>query len=155
VQLPSRFAFRPRERYRCPSRVPLRWMLVSIAEHIGAPIGATTWPLRVTATTHTAVGEIAVTIQRTSGSATADSGGTTDSLTRRGGHAEGEAHQHSGSLTWRVLLRPVAPMSALGQKAAEVPAVAWPCCGSRHWRLILRARLRDGARKHRLQRRFG
>src|SRR5262245_29539973 len=64
-------------------------MLVSIAEHIGVPIGATTCPLRVTATTHTAVGEIAVTIQRTSGSATADSGGITDSLTRRGGHAEG------------------------------------------------------------------
>lgn len=70
-------------------------MLVSIAEHIGAPIGATTCPLRVTATTHTAAGEIAVTIQRTSGSATTDSGGITDSLTRRGGHAEGEAHQHS------------------------------------------------------------
>src|SRR5262245_8867620 len=92
-------------------------MLALIGEHIDAPIGATTWPLRVTATTHTAAGEIAVTIQRTSGSATADSGGTTDSLTRRGGHAEGEAHQHSGLLTWRVLLRPVAPMSALGQKA--------------------------------------
>src|SRR5262245_8423126 len=68
-------------------------MLVSIAEHIGAPIGAT-----ATATTHTAV-RIAVTIQRTSGLATTDSGGTTDSLTRRGGHAEGEAYQHSGSLT--------------------------------------------------------
>ena len=61
-------------------------MLVSIAEHIGAPIGATTCLLRVTATTHTAVTDIAVTIQRTSGSATTDSGGTTDSLTRRGGH---------------------------------------------------------------------
>ena len=83
-------------------------MLVSISEHIGARIGATT-----TATGHTAV-RIAVTIQRTSGSATTDSGGTTDTLTRRGGHAEGEAYQHSGSLTWRVLLRPVAPMSALG-----------------------------------------
>jgi hypothetical protein len=85
-------------------------MLALIGEHIDAPIGATT-----TATGHTA-GRIAVTIQRTSGSATTDSGGITDSLTRRGGHAEGEAHQHFGSLTWRVLLRPVAPMSALGQK---------------------------------------
>jgi hypothetical protein len=64
-------------------------MLVSIAERIGAPIGATTCPLRVTATTHTAV-RIAVTIQPMSGSATTDSGGTTDSLTRRGGHAEGQ-----------------------------------------------------------------
>jgi hypothetical protein len=63
-------------------------MLVSIAERIGAPIGATTCPLRVTATTHTAVRDIAVTIQPMSGSATTDSGGTTDSLTLRGGHAE-------------------------------------------------------------------
>ena len=60
--------------------------MVSIAERIGAPIGATTCPLRVTATTHTAVLEIAVTIQPMSGSATTDSGGTTDSLTLRGGH---------------------------------------------------------------------
>jgi hypothetical protein len=64
-------------------------MLVSIAEHIGAPIGATTCPLRVTATTHTAVRDIAVTIQPMSGSATTDSGGTTDSLTRRGGQNNG------------------------------------------------------------------
>src|SRR5262249_13306477 len=84
-------------------------MLVSIAEHIGAPIGATQ------TTTGPAV-RFAVTIQRTSGLATTDSGGTTDSLTRRGGHAEGEAYQHSGSLTWHALLRPIAPMSALGQK---------------------------------------
>ena len=84
-------------------------MLALIGEHIDAPIGSA-----ITNTT-TAV-RLAVTIQPTSGSATTDSGGITDSLTRRGGHAEGEAHQHSGSLTWRVLLRSVAPMSALGHK---------------------------------------
>ena len=33
-------------------------------------------------------------------------GGVTDTLTSRGGHAEAEAFQHSGLLTWRVLLRP-------------------------------------------------
>jgi hypothetical protein len=98
-------------------------MLALIGEHIDAPIGATT-----TATGHTAL-RIAVTIQRTSGSATTDSGGITDSLTRRGGHAEGEAHQHSGSLTWRVLLRPVAPMSALGHKQT-CGAQAHVCFGS-------------------------
>src|SRR5262249_31089921 len=48
--------------------------------------------------TTTAV-RLAVTIQSTSGSVTTDSGGISDSLTRRGGHAEAEAHQHPGSLT--------------------------------------------------------
>jgi hypothetical protein len=70
-------------------------MLVSIAERIGAPIGATTCPLRVTATTHTAVLEIAVTIQPMSGSATTDSGGTTDSLTLRGGHVWDAPYQQA------------------------------------------------------------
>ena len=70
-------------------------MLVSIAERIAAPIGATTCPLRVTATTHTAVLEIAVTIQPMSGSATTDSGGTTDSLTLRGGHVWDAPHQQA------------------------------------------------------------
>src|SRR5262249_18635490 len=55
-------------------------MLVSIAEHIGAPIGATQ------TTTLPAV-SFAVTIQRTSGSATTASGGTTASLTNRGGQS--------------------------------------------------------------------
>src|SRR5262249_25659438 len=49
-----------------------RLLLVLIAKHIGAPTGATT-----------------TTIQDTSGSATTDSGGTTDSLISRGGHASG------------------------------------------------------------------
>ena len=54
-------------------------MLVLIAKHIGAPTGAT-----------------ATTIQGTSGSATKDSGGITDTLTSLGGHAEAEAHNGSG-----------------------------------------------------------
>ena len=83
-------------------------MLVSIAEHIGVPIGATQ------TTTGPAV-SFAVTIQRTSGSATTGSGGTWASLTHRGGHAEAEACQHSESLAWRFLLRPVAPVFALGR----------------------------------------
>jgi len=56
-------------------------MLVSIAEHIGAPIGATQ------TTTLPAV-SFAVTIQRTSGSATTASGETTASLTHRRFHDE-------------------------------------------------------------------
>ena len=59
--------------------------LVLIVEHIGVPIGATT-----TATGHTEI-LIAVIIQRTSVSATTDSGGTTDTLMYRGGHAEAQA----------------------------------------------------------------
>jgi len=55
--------------------------MVSIAGPIGAPIGATI------TTGHIAV--VAATIQRTSGLATADSGETTDTLTRRGGRSEG------------------------------------------------------------------
>src|SRR6516165_11658588 len=76
LQLPSRFAFRPRERYRYPWSVSPRGMLVSIAEPIGEPIGTTP-------TTGGPAVSVAVTIQRTSGSATTDSGGITDSLTHR------------------------------------------------------------------------
>ena len=54
--------------------------MVSTAGPIGAPIGATT------TTGHIVV--VAATIQRTSGLATADSGETTDTLTRRGGRSE-------------------------------------------------------------------
>jgi len=56
-------------------------ILVEIGSHIGAPIGATQ------TITGPAV-SVAVTIQRTSGSATTASGGTTASLTNHGGHAE-------------------------------------------------------------------
>lgn len=79
VQLHSRFTSRPKDVYRCPRTVPQP--MVSIAGPIGAPIGATI------TTGHIAV--VAATIQRTSGSATADFGGTTDTLTRRGGRSEG------------------------------------------------------------------
>ena len=48
----------------------------------------------------------AMSMERTSGLATKVSGGVTDTLTSRGGHAEAEARQHSGLLNWRVLLRP-------------------------------------------------
>src|SRR5262245_31078531 len=64
-------------------------MLVSIAEHIGAAIGATP-------TTGGLAVSFAVTIQRTSGSATTDSGGITDSLTRRAGGA----HRPLGTSSW-------------------------------------------------------
>src|SRR5262249_21705758 len=70
----------------CSGSVRQRLMLALIEEHIDAPIGS------ATTNTTTAV-RLAVTIQHTSGSATTDFGGITDSLTRRGGHAEEEAHQ--------------------------------------------------------------
>src|SRR5262245_8276449 len=60
-------------------------MLVPIAEHIGA--------IGVTPTTTGPAVRFAVTIQRTSGSATTDSGGTTDTLTNRGGAAEVLSHR--------------------------------------------------------------
>ena len=111
VQFPSRLASRLRERYRCSGTVRQRLMLALIGEHIDAPIGATI------TTISTAV-SFAVTIQRMSGSATTDSGGIKDSLTRRGGYAEREAHQHSGSLTWRVPA-PFGPKATFGQHPSK------------------------------------
>jgi hypothetical protein len=62
--------------------------MVLIGEHIDARIGAAT-----TATDTTV--RIAMTIHRTSGSATTDSGGITDTLTNRGGRNKAETYQHS------------------------------------------------------------
>src|SRR5262245_48527163 len=114
-------------------------MLVSVAEHIGAPIGATQ------TTTLPAV-SFAVTIQRTSGSATTASGETTASLTNRGGHAEvlrrrrtvGERTDGSGTgrIASRQAGQPFTPKKLPGQPcglAANPLPLTVACASTTQW----------------------
>ena len=87
-----------------------------IGEHSDARIGAAT-----TATDTTV--RIAMTIQRTSGSATTDSGGITDTLTNRGGRNKAEKYQHSGLVD--IAIAPKAGASGRNCPRHKLAQIRW------------------------------
>jgi len=91
-------------------------LLVLIGEHIDARIGA------ATPATDTTV-RIAMTIQRTSGSATTDSGGITDTLTNRGGRNKAEKYQHSGFVD--IAIAPKAGASGRNCPRHKLAQIRW------------------------------